>query len=63
VWLTFVLWLLYRRLAPEAEPAVVLASDPATEHIDLLKEIAIDDDERRRQTQGAGAGWSLRSGP
>jgi hypothetical protein len=38
--LTFVLGLLYRRLTLDAEPAVVLASDPAPEHFDLLKEIA-----------------------
>jgi hypothetical protein len=38
--LTFVLWLLYRRLTPEGEPAVVLASDPAPEHVDPAKEIA-----------------------
>jgi hypothetical protein len=31
-------WLLYGRLAP-AEPAVVLAIDPAAEHVDLPKEI------------------------
>lgn len=36
----FVLWLLYRRLTPEAEPVVVLAGDPAPEHVDLPKEIA-----------------------
>jgi catechol 2,3-dioxygenase-like lactoylglutathione lyase family enzyme len=33
--LTFLLWLLYRPLTPEAEPAVALASDPMAEHIDL----------------------------
>jgi hypothetical protein len=35
-----VLSLLYRLLKPEAEPAMVLASDPAPGHIDLPKEIA-----------------------
>jgi hypothetical protein len=34
-----VLWLLYRPLTPEAELAVLLASDLAPEHVDLLKEI------------------------
>jgi hypothetical protein len=38
--LTFVLWLLYRRLSLEAEPAVALAGDAAPEHVDLPKEIA-----------------------
>jgi hypothetical protein len=37
--LTFVLWLLYRLLTPEAEPVVVLTSDPAPEHADLPEEI------------------------
>jgi hypothetical protein len=38
--LTLALWLLYRPLTLEDEPTVLLASDPAPEHVDPPKEIA-----------------------